>query len=82
MTHEPATPATDRKPAPAARGFQRPLLWVLLALALAANAITSVLSVPTAVSASFGVLALALGALLVRDYYRRRAATRAGHPGA
>jgi hypothetical protein len=78
MTSEPASPA---------RGLPRPLLWVLLVLALAANAITSISPLPVAVGVVFGVLALALGVLLVRDHYRRRARMEAGgtpsrHPDA
>ena len=59
MTTDPAT-------------LPRPLLWVLLALALTANGILSLLSLPI-IGAVFGVVALVLGALLVRDHYRRRA---------
>jgi hypothetical protein len=51
---------------------RRPLLWVLLAIAIAANGITSVPSLPTVVGARFGVLALGLAALLVRGHNRRR----------
>jgi hypothetical protein len=51
---------------------RRPLLWVLLIVALVANATTSLLGLPVLVSASLGVLALVFGALLVRDHLRRR----------
>jgi uncharacterized membrane protein len=51
---------------------------VLLVIALAANAVTSVSSLPAAVGVTFGVVALALGALLVRDHYRTR--TGGGRP--
>ncbi|GAA5115293.1 hypothetical protein [Pseudonocardia adelaidensis] len=68
MTGEPATPAPAER-----RGLPRPLLWVLLAIAVAANGITSVSALPAVVGAAFGVLALVLAALLVRDHYRRRA---------
>lgn len=71
MTSDPATPGAQR-------GLPRPLLWVLLVVALAANAGTSFSALPVAVSAAFGVLVLALGALLGRDHYRRRARTTAG----
>jgi Flp pilus assembly protein TadB len=74
MTSDPLDPGVQREtPAPPARGLPRPLLWVLLVIALAANAITSVSPLPTTVGVVFGVIALALGALLVRDHYRRRA---------
>ncbi len=69
MTSDPATPGTHGE-APA-RGLPRPLLWVLLVVAVAANGIASLSSLPVAVGATFGVIALALGALLVRDHYRR-----------
>ncbi len=71
MTSNPRDPAVQRE-APPARGLSRPLLWVLLVIALAANAITSISPLPTVVGGVFGVVALALGALLVRDHYRRR----------
>jgi Flp pilus assembly protein TadB len=71
MTNDPLD--TRRTPAGPARGLSRPLLWVLLVVALAANAFASVSSLPTVVGVVFGVVALALGALLVRDHYRRRA---------
>jgi uncharacterized membrane protein len=67
MTSNPASPA---------RGLPRPLLWVLFAIAVTANAITSVSSLPAVVGAAFGVVAIALGALLVRDHLRRRASSR------
>ena len=70
MTSEPVLPT---------RGLPRPLLWVLLGIAVVANAITSVSSLPIVVGAAFGVLAIALGALLVRDHYRRRAGSRRPH---
>jgi hypothetical protein len=71
MTDDPITPA-PRSGTPA-RPFLRPLLWVLLVIALAANGITSLAGLPIAVSASAGVLTLVLAALLVRDHHRRRA---------
>lgn len=49
----------------------RLLLWVLVIIALAANAITSLAGL-TAVSVVLGVVTLGLGALLVRDHLRRR----------
>jgi Flp pilus assembly protein TadB len=67
MTSNPGTPA---------RGLPRPLLWALLVVALAANALTSVSSLPAVVGVVFGVVALGLGALLVRDHLRRRASNR------
>ncbi len=71
-------------PVPAApqRRSTRPLLWTLLALSLTANGITSTSSLPAAVGIAFGLLALVLGAALVRDHYRRRrAATQVGSEG-
>jgi hypothetical protein len=73
MTSDPATPGTHGEASAApARGLPRPLLWVLLVVAVAANGISSLSSLPVAVGATFGVIALALGALLVRDHYCRR----------
>jgi Flp pilus assembly protein TadB len=70
----PSNPTTaSARDEAAAGGVRRPLLWVLLVVALAVNGITSLAGLPIAVSATAGVLALALGALLVRDHYRRRA---------
>jgi Flp pilus assembly protein TadB len=81
MTSDPLDPGARREtPAPPGRGLRRPLLWVFLVIAVTANAVTSVSSLPTAVGVSFGVVALALGALLVRDHYRHRAGTRGGRP--
>ncbi|TQM10011.1 hypothetical protein [Pseudonocardia kunmingensis] len=72
MTRDPLDPRETQ--APPARGLPRPLLWVLLAVALAANALTSVSALPAAVGVVCGVVALALIALLVRDHHRRRRA--------
>ncbi|TWF82054.1 hypothetical protein FHX44_117999 [Pseudonocardia hierapolitana] len=82
MTSDPLDPGAPREtPDPPARGLRRPLLWALLVIALTANAVTSVSSLPTAVGVTFGgVVALALGALLVRDHYRHRARTGGGRP--
>jgi hypothetical protein len=65
-------PTTTPGEAPA-RSSRRPLLWVLLIIAVAANGTTSLAGLPIALTATLGVLALALGALLVRDHYQRRA---------
>jgi hypothetical protein len=73
MSGGPTTSTTHSESAAApARGLPRPLLWVLLVVAVAANGTTSLLGLPLVVSATLGVLALALGALLVRDHYQRR----------
>ena len=73
MTDDPITTG-PRSEAPAAPsgGLPRPLLWSLLAVVLVVNGLTSVLAWPIAVGIATGVVALALGALLVRDHYRRR----------
>jgi Flp pilus assembly protein TadB len=76
MTSDPPDPAVQRETSAPARGLPRPLLWVLFVLALAANAITSISPLPTVVGVAFGVVALALGALLVRDHHHRRARSR------
>lgn len=77
MTSTPLTSGTDQETP--ARGVGRRTLWVLLIVAVAANGITSVSALPAVVGVAFGALALVLGALLVRDHYRRRARTGAGH---
>lgn len=61
-----------------ARGVPRRLLWVLLVVAVVANGISAVAALPVLGSA-FGVVALLLGALLVRDHYRRRVRTEVDH---
>lgn len=60
------------------RELPRGLVWVLLILAVAANAGSSLFSLPIAVGVVFGVVALSLGALLVRDHYQRSPAPGAG----
>ncbi|GAA0942577.1 hypothetical protein [Pseudonocardia zijingensis] len=50
----------------------RPALWVLLVVAVVANGLTSMSTLPPAVGIAFGVLALVLVVLLVRDYIGRR----------
>jgi hypothetical protein len=68
-------------PGPSApqRRSMRPLLWTLLAISVTANGITSTTSLPPAVGIAFGLLALVLGAVLIRDHYRaRRRATPVG----
>ena len=67
MTSNPASPE---------RGLPRPLLWVLLVIAATANVVTSISAPSAVVGAAFGVVAIALGALLVRDHLRRRASSR------
>jgi hypothetical protein len=72
MTSDPDSPA---------RGLPRPLLWVLLGIAVTANAVASTSSLPSVVGVVFGVVALGLGALLVRDHLRRRASSRRSPDG-
>ena len=50
----------------------RPVLWVLLVLSVAANAVSSVVGLHPAVGIAFGVLALAFVAALIVDHRRRR----------
>jgi hypothetical protein len=57
------------------------LLWVLLGIAVTANAVASTSSLPSVVGVVFGVVALGLGALLVRDHLRRRASSRRSPDG-
>jgi bacteriorhodopsin len=51
-------------------------VWVLLILAVAANAGASLFSLPFVIGVVFGLVALGLGALLVRDHYRRSARSK------
>lgn len=71
-----STPTTDHDTP--ARGVPRRLLWVVLVLAVVANGISAVAALPV-VGSAFGVVAVVLGALLVRDHYRRRARTEVDH---
>ena len=48
----------------------RPVLWLLLVLSVAANAVASTVNLAAAIT--FGVLALACAAALVVDHYRHR----------
>ncbi|MDN5918293.1 MAG: hypothetical protein L0I76_24885 [Pseudonocardia sp.] len=77
MTSTPLTSSTHR--GTPARGVPNRALWVLLIIAVVANGITSVSALPAVVGVAFGVLALVLGALLVRDHYRRRVRPGADH---
>ncbi|SMD27051.1 hypothetical protein [Kibdelosporangium aridum] len=69
----PTTATTGTTVANAApRRLPRGPVWVLLILAVAANAGASLFSLPIAIGILFGVIAFTLGALLVHDHYRRR----------
>ncbi|SDT23840.1 hypothetical protein [Actinoplanes derwentensis] len=50
----------------------RPVLWLLLIVGLAANAVTSAAGVNEFVSAGFGLLALVSGTGLAVHHYRHR----------
>jgi len=54
-------------------GFLRPLLWIVLIVSAAANAVTSSASDNVFIGASFGLVTLASAAGLVVHHYRRRA---------
>ncbi|MBW0105137.1 hypothetical protein I4I78_22155 [Pseudonocardia sp. KRD-291] len=71
ITNNERLDATDDRIA-RPRLLPRPLLATLLLLSLAANAVLSLSPLPGAVGAIFGLISLAIGALLVRDHYRRR----------
>lgn len=75
--HSPGTTAVNTAAGSPPRRLPRGLVWVLLLLAVAANAGASLFSLPIAVGVAFGVVALGLGALLVRDHYRRRTRSEA-----
>ncbi|UQU61914.1 hypothetical protein COUCH_23035 [Couchioplanes caeruleus] len=53
-------------------GFLRTLLWVVLVLSAAANAILSSTSTNVFIGAAFGVITLACAAGLVVQHYRHR----------
>lgn len=74
------TTTNSGTPATPARGLPRPLLWGLVALAVIANGLSSLSPLPTAVGATFGIIALTLGALLIRDHYRPRSRSTTATP--
>jgi hypothetical protein len=53
-------------------GLLRPLLWVVLVLSAAANAVTSGIGGNVFIGAAFGVVTLASAAGLVVHHYRHR----------
>lgn len=62
-------------PAPEQRGGRtllRPLLWVLLIVSAAANAVTSVSGLNPLVGVAFGVVTLACVVALITHHYRHR----------
>lgn len=59
-----------------ARAWQRPLLWVLLAVAVSGNAAASAFGLPLAVDTVLGGLSLFLVLLLVLSYRRARPRAR------
>lgn len=54
------------------RESTRPLLWGMLVLSAAANAVTSALGVNLLLSTVFGVVTLAAGIALIANYRTRR----------
>ncbi|WP_229073358.1 hypothetical protein [Actinoplanes sp. DH11] len=65
-TTEPAHPAAER------RSVLRPILWLVLIVSAAANAVTSALNVNLFVSAGFGLVVLGCIVALVTGHYRNR----------
>ena len=53
-------------------GLLRPLLWVVLVLSAAANAVMSSIGANVFIGAAFGVVTLASAAGLVVHHYRHR----------
>ena len=53
-------------------GILRPLLWVVLVLSAAANAVSSSIGANVFIGAAFGVVTLACAAGLVVHHYRHR----------
>ena len=54
-------------------GLLRPLLWVVLVLSAAANAVASSIGANVVIGAAFGVVTLASATALVVHHYRNRA---------
>jgi hypothetical protein len=57
---------------PAHRGGVRPLLWLLLVISAAANAVASTTGVNVFVGAGFGLITLACATALIVHHYRNR----------
>ena len=53
-------------------GVARPLLWLVLVVSAAANAVASSTGVNVFVGAAFGIVTLGCAAALVTHHYRRR----------
>jgi hypothetical protein len=67
------TDAPDSPPPTTARkGVLRPLLWLLLVVSAAGNALTSTAGLSLFVSVAFGLATLGLGAALAVHHYRGR----------
>lgn len=70
------TETSDAPPATRSTGDRaggwRPLVWVVLVVSVACNAVFSSLSFPIFIGIAFGLVALASGVTLAVDYYRRK----------
>ncbi|GID32448.1 hypothetical protein [Paractinoplanes brasiliensis] len=64
--------ASEPGATPARTGAFRPVLWLLLIVSIAANAISNVMGLNPAVGIASGVLALGCATTLITDHRRRR----------
>jgi hypothetical protein len=53
-------------------GLLRPVLWLLLIVSAAANAVSSAIGLPVLVGIGFGLITLACIAVLIAHHYRNR----------
>ncbi|XVQ09784.1 hypothetical protein ACQP1W_45920 [Spirillospora sp. CA-255316] len=60
------------KPATSGGGVVRPVLWLVLAVSLAANVLTSSVGGNVLIGSVFGACALASGAALIVHHYKHR----------
>jgi hypothetical protein len=60
------------EPAPVRRGPLRPVLWLVLIVSAAVNAVCSSLGISAFVGIVFGVIALASAVALIVHHYRHR----------
>jgi hypothetical protein len=66
------TEATPAGQAPSRRGVLRPVLWLVLIVSAAANAVSSSAGITPFVGVGFGVLTLASATALIVHHYQHR----------
>ncbi|WP_206337525.1 hypothetical protein [Streptomyces sp. Z26] len=67
-----AAPGPDPAPVPSERAWLRPVLWTVLVVCAAANAVFSGTGASVAAGIGFGLLTLACATALVVHHYRGR----------